>query len=108
MPRRFVGVEERNPAAPVGETQQSIPGASHSVPLSLRTTSLQQTSSSRDGSGCDPGRRAPMIRLDPLTSVVHAPPRELSQKKRFFEVCINTGNHAVRLHEINLDCVTSD
>jgi hypothetical protein len=27
---------------------------------------------------------------------------------RFFEVCVNVGNHAVRLKEINLDFVASD
>ena len=31
-----------------------------------------------------------------------------SQESQFFEVCVNTGNHAVRLKEIDLESVTSD
>ncbi|KAK3687906.1 hypothetical protein B0T22DRAFT_425231 [Podospora appendiculata] len=103
MGQRLVGIQERIPAV----SQEPDPRTSDSVSASLGTAALQQNNNNRDNSVYDRQRRASGNHISALASIVRPRTRGLPQKN-YFEVCINAGNHAVTLNEINLNRVTSD
>jgi hypothetical protein len=106
--QRLVGIQERIPAEPSVGNQESVPRTSHSVSASLGTAALQQNNNTMDTSLYNPQQRTSGNHIDTLASIAYLPAQVHSQKKQYFEVCINAGNYAVTLNEISLDYVKSD
>ncbi|KPM46156.1 hypothetical protein AK830_g253 [Neonectria ditissima] len=102
------GTQERNPSGSRTDNQELTSAPSSSVSTSLGTAAIQQSLSNRSGSWYDVEQRGSNPHIENSTPVTPLPAPALSWEKQFFEVCIGTGNHAVRLKEIDLAEVKSD
>jgi hypothetical protein len=99
-----VGSRERNPARPSSSRPESSQAISPHL-RSLGTTSIRQISGQAQMTFLD---TAGVPTVNTTISTAPTGVNMLPQKKQFFEVCVNRGNHAVRLKEIDLDFVMSD
>lgn len=103
-----IGIQERSPVGSGAGRQEPCPGTSNPAPRNLGTAALHQGNSSTNSPLYSLERYSSGTHVGNIISVVSRPSQVTSQKKQFFEVCINTGNHAVRLKEIDLALVASD
>lgn len=103
-----IGIQERSPVGSGAGRQERCPGTWDPTPRNLGTATLHQGNSSTNSPLYGLERYSSGTHVGNIISVVSRPSQVTSQKKQFFEVCINTGNHAVRLKEIDLALVASD